>query len=161
MLVLGCPGRKKDSLFPRTFFYLIIQNWFSPETLSIQTCKAFFAKTSFLLGSLWVSQVKKCGLWVLIQPVIFEIVEMTGLHSLLYLTTWKNTETKTYSTGISERMEPNESQNTRPASSAMERNQNEFAPSFRKDASTILQINWTIGNICQVYKPKMYKHTYC
>lgn len=42
----------------------------------------------------------------------------------------------------------------------MEKNQNELPPCFREDASTILQLNQAIGNIWQVYKPKMYKYSY-
>ena len=83
MLVSGCPGRKKDLLFPRKCFYLIIQNWFSHETPFIQSFKPFFTKTSFLLGSLWISQVKKCRLWLPTQPAVFKIVKMTNsrLHN--------------------------------------------------------------------------------
>lgn len=72
---------------------------------------------------------------------------MTTLSSPLYLTTQKDTNTKTYSEVILERMKPNESQNTRSVSSAMEKNQNELPPCFREDASTILQLNQAIGNI--------------
>lgn len=50
----------------------------------------------------------------------------------LCLTTQKNANTKTDSTGISERMEPNEPQNTRTDNRATERNQNELQFLFQK-----------------------------